>query len=153
MAEVRMCSSANENLLTEGRCALEITNISLLGTGRACPQVIHNVTQLTRGKFPIWVVAGDHSQHFLSSQRNWWVHHPTFHPSNLTSWLLVNIHSHLLGSLLFCLLPLCAMPHTYPRTAGLADMLVFAAFFYGVAVCFFLSATYASRSHDQAAFC
>jgi predicted membrane channel-forming protein YqfA (hemolysin III family) len=57
----------------------------------------------------------------------------------------VKIHSHFFGGLLFCLLPLYAFHHVYHGQPDvvLADGVVFAVFFYGVAVCFLLSATYA----------
>lgn len=60
----------------------------------------------------------------------------------------MNIHSHLFGSLLFCLLALYTFQKLYPRqsSAEVADVVVFAVFFYGVAVCFLLSATYASTT-------
>lgn len=55
----------------------------------------------------------------------------------------VNIYSHLLGSTLFAYLPLYTYTQLYPRysSANLADVLVFSAFFFGVAICFLLSAT------------
>lgn len=57
--------------------------------------------------------------------------------------MTVSIHSHLFGGVLFCLLPLYALYNVYPRQpyAGRLDVAVFAGFFYGVAVCFFLSAS------------
>ena len=55
----------------------------------------------------------------------------------------MNIHSHLFGGLLFGLLPIYALRKVYSGqpNAGLADVLVFAVFFYGVAMCYLLSAT------------
>jgi hypothetical protein len=61
----------------------------------------------------------------------------TLKPRQLT----VNIHSHLFGGSLFFALPFYAFYQVYPRqpTATGADVLVFAAFFYGVSICYFLS--------------
>ena len=55
----------------------------------------------------------------------------------------VNIHSHLIGSLLFFALPFILYDALYPRyeTASKADIIVFSTFFFGVAICFLLSAT------------
>ncbi|KAJ9610334.1 hypothetical protein H2200_005111 [Cladophialophora chaetospira] len=69
----------------------------------------------------------------------------------------VNIYSHLFGALLFCLLPLYTLREVYPRQADadLWDVMVFAVFFYGVAICFFLSASFhvlASHSPEVAGF-
>ncbi|TGO84005.1 hypothetical protein BPOR_0563g00030 [Botrytis porri] len=54
---------------------------------------------------------------------------------------IVNIHSHLLGALLFTLLPIYIYHSLLPRyhDAATADLVVFALFFGGVAVCFGLS--------------
>ncbi|KAF7912667.1 uncharacterized protein EAF01_001688 [Botrytis porri] len=56
----------------------------------------------------------------------------------------VNIHSHLLGALLFTLLPIYIYHSLLPRyhDAATADLVVFALFFGGVAVCFGLSFGY-----------
>jgi len=69
----------------------------------------------------------------------------------------VNIHSHLFGSILFLLLPLYAYQGVYSRysNARAADIVVFSTFFYGVAICFFLSATFhifANHSPQVATF-
>lgn len=55
----------------------------------------------------------------------------------------VNIYSHLLGSLIFAILPCYTYYEVFPRypSASLADFIVFSTFFYGVAICFLLSAT------------
>lgn len=92
------------------------------------------------------LVADIGREHLFPSQRNRCAvckHSP--HETN-QALVSVNIHSHLFGGLLFCLLPLYAVHEVYPGqpNAGLADVVVFAVFFYGVAVCFLLSATYAS---------
>jgi hypothetical protein len=57
----------------------------------------------------------------------------------------VNIHSHLIGSIVFFLLALYAYNSVYLRqpNARVADLVVFAAFFFGVATCFLPSALYA----------
>lgn len=94
----------------------------------------------------VQLVAVIDQEHLFPSQRNRWAvrkHLP--HETN-QALVSVNIHSHLFGGLLFCLLPLYAIHKVYPGqpNAGLADVVVFAVFFYGVAVCFLLSATYAS---------
>jgi adiponectin receptor len=64
----------------------------------------------------------------------------------LKSWTYVhnesvNIFSHLIGSLLFSTLPFGLYKELAPRyaTADKADILVFATFFLGVAICFALS--------------
>jgi predicted membrane channel-forming protein YqfA (hemolysin III family) len=53
----------------------------------------------------------------------------------------VNIFSHLIGSLLFFALPFGIYKELAPRyaSADRADILVFATFFFGVAICFALS--------------
>jgi adiponectin receptor len=53
----------------------------------------------------------------------------------------VNIFSHLIGSMLFFTLPFGIYKELAPRyaTADRADILVFATFFFGVALCFALS--------------
>ncbi|PVH99832.1 Hly-III related protein [Periconia macrospinosa] len=58
--------------------------------------------------------------------------------------LIVNIYSHLIGSALFFALPFLVYRHLRPRysRAGTADVVVFATFFFGVATCFLLSATF-----------
>ncbi|TGO39102.1 hypothetical protein BHYA_0060g00130 [Botrytis hyacinthi] len=60
-----------------------------------------------------------------------------FHLHNET----VNIHSHLIGAILFALLPIYIYHTLLPRyhNAATADLVVFALFFGGVAVCFGLS--------------
>ncbi|RII10835.1 hypothetical protein CUC08_Gglean006835 [Alternaria sp. MG1] len=56
----------------------------------------------------------------------------------------VNIFSHLIGSVLFFALPIPVYYSLQPRygTATTADVVVFSTFFFGVAICFALSATY-----------
>ncbi|KAH7083415.1 putative membrane protein [Paraphoma chrysanthemicola] len=56
----------------------------------------------------------------------------------------VNIFSHLLGSALFFLLPIPVYYSLQPRygSATTADIVVFSTFFFGVAICFALSATF-----------
>lgn len=69
----------------------------------------------------------------------------------------VNIYSHLLGSVLFAVLPVYTYRELriyYPTTQAV-DILVFSTFFYGVAICFLLSATFhilSSHSRRIAAF-
>jgi adiponectin receptor len=60
---------------------------------------------------------------------------------------LVNIYSHLFGAVLFVLLPFYTYAKVYPRyaSAQLGDIIVFSTFFFGVACCFFLSASYVLR--------
>lgn len=80
-------------------------------------------------------------------------HRPHVHGSYkkcLKSWTYlhnesVNIFSHLIGSLLFLTLPFGIYKELAPRyaTANKADLLVFASFFLGVAICFALSTMYA----------
>ena len=55
----------------------------------------------------------------------------------------VNIYSHLIGSILFFMLAFYFYGMVYPRypDASFADILVFSTFFFGVAICFLLSAT------------
>ena len=55
----------------------------------------------------------------------------------------VNIFSHLIGSALFFALPIPVYYSLQPRydTATTADVVVFSTFFFGVAICFALSAT------------
>ncbi|KAK6592091.1 hemolysin III family channel protein [Botrytis cinerea] len=57
----------------------------------------------------------------------------------------INIYSHLFGSILFATLPFSLYRQIAPRyaTATIADIVVFSTFFFGVAICFLLSATYA----------
>ncbi|KAF7950853.1 uncharacterized protein EAE97_002405 [Botrytis byssoidea] len=76
-----------------------------------------------------------------------------FHLHNET----VNIHSHLIGAILFALLPIYIYHTLLPRyhDATTADLVVFALFFGGVAVCFGLSFVYHTlnnHSHQIAAF-
>ncbi|KAM3072500.1 hypothetical protein ACMFMG_009298 [Clarireedia jacksonii] len=61
--------------------------------------------------------------------------------SSLTA--TVNIHTHLLGSILFFALPIAIYTRLTPRyeKATTADIVVFSTFFFGVAICFLLSAT------------
>ncbi|CZT07732.1 related to membrane proteins, contain hemolysin III domain [Rhynchosporium graminicola] len=56
----------------------------------------------------------------------------------------VNIYSHLFGGILFTILPFYVYSTVYPRYSNvqLADIVVFSTFFFGVAVCFFLSASF-----------
>jgi adiponectin receptor len=56
----------------------------------------------------------------------------------------VNIHSHLLGSILFFTRPFIVYEDLELRydTASTADVFVFATFFFGVAIGFFLSAIF-----------
>ncbi|KAF2466064.1 Hly-III related protein [Lindgomyces ingoldianus] len=56
----------------------------------------------------------------------------------------VNIFSHLIGSVLFFTLPVPVYYILQPRysTASTADLIVFSTFFFGVAICFLLSATF-----------
>ncbi|TGO33529.1 hypothetical protein BHYA_0241g00020 [Botrytis hyacinthi] len=55
----------------------------------------------------------------------------------------INIYSHLFGSILFASLPFSLYRQIAPRyvTATIADIVVFSTFFFGVAICFLLSAT------------
>jgi adiponectin receptor len=57
----------------------------------------------------------------------------------------VNIFSHLFGALLFFTLPFIVYHEIYLRypSASPADIAVFSTFFFGVAICFLLSSTYA----------
>ncbi|KAJ8060950.1 hypothetical protein OCU04_010029 [Sclerotinia nivalis] len=69
----------------------------------------------------------------------------------------VNIHSHLFGALLFSLLPIYIYHTLIPRypTATTAEIIVFALFFTGVAICFALSCLYHTlnnHSHKIASF-
>ncbi|KAG4034507.1 hypothetical protein MFRU_003g04670 [Monilinia fructicola] len=56
----------------------------------------------------------------------------------------VNIYSHLLGAILFATLPFVLYRQIAPRyaTAAIADIVVFSTFFFGVAICFLLSAAF-----------
>ncbi|KAF7917715.1 uncharacterized protein EAE98_010131 [Botrytis deweyae] len=56
----------------------------------------------------------------------------------------INIYSHLFGSILFATLPFSLYRQIAPRyaTATIADIVVFSTFFFGVAICFLLSATF-----------
>ncbi|PMD61317.1 Hly-III related protein [Hyaloscypha bicolor E] len=56
----------------------------------------------------------------------------------------VNIYSHLFGAVLFVTLPFYVYAKVYPRyvSAQLGDIIVFSTFFFGVAICFFLSASF-----------
>ncbi|TEY83982.1 hypothetical protein BOTCAL_0023g00010 [Botryotinia calthae] len=76
-----------------------------------------------------------------------------FHLHNET----INIHSHLAGAVLFALLPLYVYQMLLPRyrDATMADRVVFALFFAGVAGCFALSFSYHTlnnHSHKIASF-
>ncbi|KAH8592041.1 hemolysin-III related-domain-containing protein [Bisporella sp. PMI_857] len=65
--------------------------------------------------------------------------------SPLLSWNeLLNIYSHLFGTVLFLILPAYVYYTVYPRyaSAHLGDIIVFSTFFFGVATCFFLSASF-----------
>jgi adiponectin receptor len=55
----------------------------------------------------------------------------------------VNIYSHLIGGFLFATLPFVVYLGDQKRSAlaQLSDLAVFSTFFFGVATCFFLSAT------------
>lgn len=55
----------------------------------------------------------------------------------------VNIYSHLIGSVLFFALAFYFYDKVYPRypNTSFADIVVFSTFFFGVAICFLLSAT------------
>ena len=70
-------------------------------------------------------------------------HRTTGRLAELSKLKSVNIHSHLVGSILFFLLPLYAYHSVYLRqpNATVADLVVFATFFFGVAICFLLSAS------------
>ena len=59
----------------------------------------------------------------------------------------VNIYSRVIGSILFFGLPVPVYYTVEPRyaTATTADIVVFSTFFFGVAICFALSATYVPR--------
>lgn len=61
----------------------------------------------------------------------------------------VNIYSHLIGSILFFTLPFIVYETLQSRyqTASTADIIVFSTFFFGVATCFLLSATYVQLAH------
>lgn len=65
--------------------------------------------------------------------------------------LLVNIYSHLFGAVLFATLPFYVYSKVYPRyvSAQLGDIIVFSTFFFGVAICFFLSASYVLGQSDS----
>ncbi|CAG8971203.1 hypothetical protein HYALB_00010576 [Hymenoscyphus albidus] len=69
----------------------------------------------------------------------------------------VNIWSHLLGGLMFATLPIFVYITILPRydNARTGDIIVFSKFFFGVAICFFLSAYFhvvANHSEKVAAF-
>ncbi|KAI9669491.1 MAG: hypothetical protein M1829_005080 [Trizodia sp. TS-e1964] len=70
--------------------------------------------------------------------------------ARLTERFVVNIYSHLFGAVLFVALPFYTYSRVYPRysSAQLGDIIVFSTFFFGVAICFFLSAWYALYSSD-----
>ena len=63
----------------------------------------------------------------------------------------MNIYSHLLGAVLFVILPFYVYAKVYPRyaSAQLGDIIVFSTFFFGVAICFFLSASYVLQYYDS----
>ncbi|PQE09583.1 hemolysin-III channel Izh2 protein [Rutstroemia sp. NJR-2017a WRK4] len=63
----------------------------------------------------------------------------------------INIHTHLLGSILFFGLPIFLYTRLITRypTATTADVLVFSTFFLGVAICFALSAVYHTLSNHS----
>ncbi|OAG19845.1 Hly-III related protein [Alternaria alternata] len=66
-------------------------------------------------------------------------------PRFLLMWNeILNIFSHLIGSVLFFALPIPVYYSLQPRygTATTADVVVFSTFFFGVAICFALSATF-----------
>ena len=56
---------------------------------------------------------------------------------------LVNIYSHVIGTIIFLAMPIYTYQALYFRypLATMADIIVFSTFFYGVSTCFFLSAT------------
>ena len=56
----------------------------------------------------------------------------------------VNVYSHIVGAAIFLTLPIFTYQVLYLRypLATLADVVVFSTFFYGVSICFILSATY-----------
>ncbi|KAK0109754.1 hypothetical protein ONS95_002430 [Cadophora gregata] len=56
----------------------------------------------------------------------------------------VNIYSHLFGSVLFLILPVILYTNVFPRysSATRGDIVVYSTFFFGVAICFFLSASF-----------
>jgi hypothetical protein len=60
------------------------------------------------------------------------------------NWFVVNIYSHFFGAVLFATLPFYVYSKVYPRytSAQLGDIIVFSTFFFGVAICFALSAWY-----------
>ncbi|CAG8959934.1 hypothetical protein HYFRA_00012651 [Hymenoscyphus fraxineus] len=69
----------------------------------------------------------------------------------------INIWSHLLGGLIFATLPIFVYVTVLPRydNARTGDIIVFSTFFFGVAICFFLSAYFhvvANHSEKVAAF-
>ncbi|PVH88757.1 Hly-III related protein [Cadophora sp. DSE1049] len=57
---------------------------------------------------------------------------------------LLNTYSHVFGSLLFLTLPFVVYMNIYPRYSSVTrgDFVVYSTFFFGVAICFFLSATF-----------
>lgn len=65
--------------------------------------------------------------------------------------LIVNIYSHLFGALAFATLPVYVYTEIYSRyqTANVGDIVVFSTFFFGVAVCFMLSAMYGTFSKEK----
>ena len=87
-------------------------------------------------------------EHFHPSQRNWWAFRNHLSYETNQELVSVNIYSHLFGSLLFCLLALYTFHKVYSgqSSAGVVDVVVFAVFFFGVAVCFLLSATYTTST-------
>jgi adiponectin receptor len=69
----------------------------------------------------------------------------------------INIWSHIFGSILFFTLPVFVFREILPRygSASTADIIVFSTFFFGVAICFLLSATFHifnNHSHSVAAY-
>lgn len=56
----------------------------------------------------------------------------------------MNIYTHIVGAAIFLLAPIYTYRALYPRypRATVADIIVFSTFFYGVSICFVLSATY-----------
>ncbi|PQE12367.1 hemolysin-III channel Izh2 protein [Rutstroemia sp. NJR-2017a BVV2] len=71
--------------------------------------------------------------------------------SRVANTSLVNIYSHLLGALLFALLPIYIYCVAVPRMgdAKLADLVVFGIFFFGVACCFSLSSLFHTLSNHS----
>lgn len=83
-------------------------------------------------------------ERFCHTQRNW---SASLIQQAITAWLMyviVNIHSHLIGSLLFFSLPAWTFLVVFAEYANTSrlDVLVFSTFYFGVAICFLLSSTF-----------